>query len=55
MDCPTCQGNGELEEMKPTGEKHQDQGECVRFDKERVLWPNTCHTCGGSGFLDVSF
>ncbi|WP_187273912.1 hypothetical protein [Paenibacillus sp. N3.4] len=55
MDCPTCQGNGELEEMRNTDEHFHKEGISIPFGQDRVLWPNTCRVCGGSGFLDVSF
>ncbi|MDF2646838.1 MAG: hypothetical protein K0Q73_2643 [Paenibacillus sp.] len=55
MDCPTCQGNGDLEEMRSTDEQFHKEGSSIHFGQDRVLWPNTCPICGGSGFLDVSF
>ncbi|WP_171686572.1 hypothetical protein [Paenibacillus planticolens] len=55
MDCPTCQGNGDLEEMGSTNEHYHKEGGSIPFGQDRVLWPNTCPVCGGSGFLEVSF
>ncbi|MFC5450336.1 hypothetical protein [Paenibacillus aestuarii] len=55
MDCPTCQGNGDLDEMRPLNQPAEEEVKGIAFGQDLVLWPNTCPVCGGSGFLDVSF
>jgi DnaJ-class molecular chaperone len=60
MDCPVCNGNGEIEVRVP---KEQKRGSfCansyptfVRFDEngeEIVL--ETCHRCNGTGHLETA-
>jgi hypothetical protein len=51
MDCPACQGNGELESIQLGMEQRRIE------DKDKVLdrdgfWPLTCPICGGSGYLE---
>jgi DnaJ-class molecular chaperone len=51
MDCPACQGNGELETIQLGKEQHEIE------EKSEVLvrdgfWPYTCPVCGGSGYLE---
>jgi len=55
MDCPTCQGNGDLDEMRSVSEEIQKEVKSIIFGQDLVLWPNTCPICGGSGYLDISF
>jgi DnaJ-class molecular chaperone len=50
MDCPKCQGNGEIECIPGTEE--QNLTSLTDIAIERASWPYTCPTCGGSGSLD---
>jgi DnaJ-class molecular chaperone len=49
MDCPTCNGNGELEQAKGTEEQIH-----TCSIRECAAWPHDCPACGGSGYLEES-
>ncbi|MFC7392473.1 hypothetical protein [Scopulibacillus cellulosilyticus] len=50
MNCPTCNGNGELECTKCKGEKHKKQGKsqsCQCYNGVVI-----CPTCSGNGTIE---
>lgn len=54
MDCPRCHGNGELEKGigaaggASSGNEEKHHGVLC----EQGVWPATCPTCEGSGYLE---
>lgn len=50
MDCPACEGNGEIEYARGIEEQHRSERLGPALD--RVSWPYACPVCGGSGILE---
>jgi DnaJ-class molecular chaperone len=50
MDCPACQGNGEIEYT--TGIEEQKRNERTDIALDRASRPDACPVCGGNGALE---
>lgn len=49
MDCPICQGNGELEVKDSRIGKHEGECEQKGSHQEGIA---ICFRCGGTGYLE---
>lgn len=54
MDCQTCCGTGELENLSCGNEQRSNEERHGELVKESAVWPYSCPICGGSGFLEDS-
>jgi DnaJ-class molecular chaperone len=50
MDCPTCQGNGEIEYTP--GIEELKRNERMDMALRCASWPFVCPVCGGNGALE---